>query len=210
MADQPRAARRGSWRRAGRVAWTLLATIPVLLACGRTAPRPPVALVPPGGAAGWDATRCAAPAADVADPRDADGDRLDDGCELALARAFAPALIVDPTDCLWLADARPARLAGGYLFAARPRGYDACDRNTAVVRFPVVSAAQNIGSRAHPTPSPDGCLPASALPLGPSGLDPTARECLWDPTRPFRGWQPDTRGRGPTSYGRSLAEVADF
>ena len=269
------------------------------------------------------------PASAAAPAGDADGDRLDDDCELALARAFAPALIVDPTECAWLADARPARLAGGYLFAARPLadgavriaylpayardcgwdgtlcrvrpggcgvhagdselivldvarssdesvrwsvvgvflsahcggrsagrcrwfrgaelgrfawvdapsssaprvwvargkhahypsprdcnrghwGYDACNRNTAVVRFPILSAAQNIGSRARPLPTPDGCLTASALPLGPAGLDPMAGECPWDATRPFRGWQADTRGAGPTSYGRSLAEIAGF
>jgi hypothetical protein len=328
MPDQRPARRRGSWWCAGRVVGALLIGS-VLPACGRPASRVPAGAIAPEIASDWDAGRCA-PSPIAAAPRvDADADALDDGCELALAGAFAPELVVDPTECLWLADARPARLAGGYLFAARPLdagavrlaylpaysrdcgwdgtacrlrpggcgahagdsellvldvaptareggrwavvgvflsahcggrsagrcrwyrgaeldrftwtagesrgaprvwvargkhahyasardcdrghwGYDACDRNTAVVRFPIRSAAQNLGSRTRPIPAPDGCRTASALPLGSAGLEPTARECPWDATRPFRGWQADTRGRGPTSYGRSLAEVAGF
>ena len=328
MPDQPPTRRRGSWRRAGRVTCALLVAAG-LLACRRPAPLARAATADSPEIVLAAADRCA-PAAGTAEPSvDEDGDRLDDGCELALARAFAPELVVDPTECLWLAGARPARLAGGYLFAARPLGdgavriaylpayardcgwdgtlcrlrpggcgvhagdselivldvarsagrsaewslvgaflsahcggrsagrcrwfggaeldrfarvegaarggpriwvargkhahypsaracdrghwgYDSCDRNSAVVRFPVVSAAQNIGSRAHPLPAPDGCLAASALLLGPAGLDPTARECVWDASRPFRGWQSDSRGPGPTSYGRSLTEIAGF
>ncbi|MFN2564549.1 MAG: hypothetical protein ABR499_05995 [Gemmatimonadaceae bacterium] len=60
----------------------------------------------------WTADACRAKARD----RDADG--VDDDCELALAQAFAPELIVDPSDCLWDNGVRPSRLGGGYLFAA--------------------------------------------------------------------------------------------
>lgn len=51
---------------------------------------------------------------------DADRDNLDDRCELALAQAFAPMLVVDRRDCLWRDDVSPPRLGGGYLFAAQP------------------------------------------------------------------------------------------
>ena len=53
---------------------------------------------------------------------DSDQDDLDDGCELDLAAAFAPELVVDTADCLWQADISPPRLAGGYLFAVKPLG----------------------------------------------------------------------------------------
>jgi hypothetical protein len=322
MRDQPPTARRGSWRPA-----RLTAVLLVALGCRSPAPAALVLRGPPaasGVAAGWTPARCRAlPGA----PVDADRDRLDDGCELALARAFAPELLVDPTECLWRADARPPRLAGGYLLAVHPiaptavriaylpayardcgwdgtlcrlrpggcgahagdselivvdaasnaedqatwrttgvflsahcggrsagrcrwfrgaalarfawaddrvlgaprvwvargkhahyptrrdcdRGhwsYDACARAPAAVRFPVVAAGQNVGSRAHPLPAPDGCRTAAALPTGVAGLDPAARECVWDAARPFRGWQADAGGRGPTSYARHLAEIA--
>jgi len=49
---------------------------------------------------------------------DADADGLGDACELALARAFAPTLIVRSGGCNWDADAE--RLAGGYFHAVQP------------------------------------------------------------------------------------------
>lgn len=51
---------------------------------------------------------------------DADEDGLSDACELTIARAFAPRLAVDASDCLW----RPGeeRLGGGYLFVVQPVG----------------------------------------------------------------------------------------
>jgi hypothetical protein len=48
---------------------------------------------------------------------DDDADGLDDGCELAVASAFAPLLVVHPAGCNWDAGAVPPRLGGGYLFA---------------------------------------------------------------------------------------------
>ena len=72
----------------------------------------------------WPASRATglalAPGACGVTVADADDDGLDDGCELALARAFAPALVADRRDCLWSADAGGGRLAGGWLFAAQP------------------------------------------------------------------------------------------
>ncbi len=259
--------------------------------------------------------------------RDADADGVDDDCELSLARAFAPEMVVDPRDCLWDASSRGSRLRGGYLFAVqtaptadrtmriaylpayfrdcgwrgipcatrRPgcsahdgdselivvdvrydpvsarwathavflsahcfgrsdgrcrwyagdalrqfawtgaergaprvwvargkhgnyptRGacdsghwfYDTCDGNSAAYRFPVVSANQNIGSRHRPLPA--RCLPATRLALGAPGAAPDASECLWDATRPFRGWQLTGNGEAPTSYARVLEYAAGF
>jgi hypothetical protein len=292
---------------------------------GASAPAPRAAPADTGVALAWSAARCAAPAGD------ADADGLDDACELALARAFAPELVVDRRDCLWAADTAGGRLGGGYLFVAQrqgarvrlaylaayyrdcgwsgaacalragacgahagdselvvvdvvpddargrwraeavflsahcfgrsdgrcrwyrgraldrfawadaaPRGaprvwvargkhahypsrascdaghwlYDSCDGNREVARFPVRSAGQNAGSRARPLPAPDGCVRGGALPLGAGGASPATapradrRECVWDETRPFRGWQGDARGAGPTSYGVVLRRVA--
>jgi hypothetical protein len=61
----------------------------------------------------WSVERCGSPSVD----RDEDG--IDDECELALARAFAPELVVDRSDCSWNGDWEPPRLEGGYLFAAQ-------------------------------------------------------------------------------------------
>jgi hypothetical protein len=66
---------------------------------------------PVGTAVPWTLERCRA----AEDDRDADG--VDDECELALARAFAPELVVDPRDCSWDGAARPPRLGAGYVFA---------------------------------------------------------------------------------------------
>ncbi|MGZ8412315.1 MAG: hypothetical protein ACXW05_06250 [Gemmatirosa sp.] len=281
-----------------------------------------------GLAIDWTAATCVAPAGDTArdTARDADADRLRDDCELALARAFAPELRVDPRDCLWTTADAPARLAGGYLFAARPTtsgvrlaylpayardcgwdgiqclkpggcgahagdselilvdvapstdgqrwrtdgvflsahcggrsagrcrwfrgddlarltwadarplgapriwvalgkhghypsrtdcdrghwGYDSCDRADAAYRVPIVSGTQNVGGAERPLPAPDGCRVAADLPFVLAGAHPAARECLWDADRPFRGWQPDSAGAGPTSYGRALREIGGF
>ena len=72
------------------------------------------ASIPADGPVGVDVPAC------VHSTADGDRDALDDGCELALARAFAPVLVADRRDCLWAEDASGARLGGGYLFAAQP------------------------------------------------------------------------------------------
>ena len=268
----------------------------------------------------WTAETCAGSAVD------ADGDGMDDRCELALAQAFAPELMVDARDCLWTAAPSPRRLGGGYLFAAQrtaegarlafmpayyrdcgwsgaacvlrggkcgahagdselivvdvvpdrsagrwrtagvflsahcfgrsdgrcrwyrgaalrdfawvdgaPFGaprvwvalgkhgnypsrracdgghwlYDSCDANRDTVRFPILTSAQNAGTRRHPLPAPDGCVASEALPLGAGGSSPGTHECPWDPSRPFRGWQADGEGSS-TSYARYLDGVAGF
>lgn len=67
-----------------------------------------------GVALEWTAERCAA-------GPDGDADGLGDGCEGALAAAFAPLMTVDARECGW--DAEDGRLGGGYLYVVgRPRG----------------------------------------------------------------------------------------
>jgi hypothetical protein len=333
-------------RRRGVAAVAVRAAVAVAAAC-TSAPRAtrPVAAsgddghAPrPGALGARAATACRPPAAGHApdgvgrgrvldpDSADADADGLSDACEFAIARAFAPELVVDRRDCLWT-DAPPAaRLGGGYLFAARPvpggvrvaylpaylrdcgwggpvcrlrragcgahdgdselivvdvardtaasapwrttgvflsahcfgrsggrcrwfrgraldafawadgrpygaprvwvargkhahyptrracdRGhwsYDSCDRNTVRVRFPLLAAAQNVGSRARPA-APGGCVPAARLALG-AGTRPGARECVWDASAPFRGWQGAASGPPPTPYAVVLARAAGF
>jgi hypothetical protein len=61
----------------------------------------------------WTMEGCRTPSTD----RDEDG--VDDECELALAKAFAPELVVDRSDCSWSGSADAARLEGGYLFAVQ-------------------------------------------------------------------------------------------
>jgi hypothetical protein len=240
--------------------------------------------------------------------------------------AFAPELVIDPNDCLWQGGASPARLRGGYLFAAQPLGamvriaflpayqrdcgwsglacaaragrcgahagdselivvdvvpsgingwrttavflsahcfgnsagrcrwyraedlhsfewvdarslgaprvwvavgkhanyptsrscdaghwfLDSCDHNGFRVRFPVLTSDQNIGSRAHPLPWPDGCIASANLPLGGDGFDLGSQECIWDDARPFRGWQATPQGDLPTPYARYLTRIAAF
>jgi hypothetical protein len=273
--------------------------------------------VPVGVVTGWSLAACAAAAVD----RDVDG--LHDVCELELARAFAPALVVDRNDCSW----NGSRLAGGYVYAVQriadarairiaylpalfrdcgwegfqcvTRGrscsahagdseliavdvrpgdvagrwraeavflsahcfgrsagrcrwytgdelrhfawndnalsaprvwvakgkhanypsrrecdsghwyYDSCDRNDVAYRFPIVTSAQNIGSRDHPLPEDGiarGCVAAEALVVADQRADRGTTECFWDPGSRFRGWQ---RGGydGATSYGRVLAAI---
>jgi hypothetical protein len=275
----------------------------------------------------WTADLCGAAA------RDRDIDGVDDECELALAKAFAPELIVDPRDCSWDAGVEPARLGGGYVFAVEntpdrrairiaympayyrdcgweglpcvtrgpecaahagdselivvqaryhPSGrwvadaiflsahcfgrsagrcrwyrggelrhfawvdgilrsapriwvakgkhanypsprecdtghwyYDSCDGNSVAYRFPVVSSAQNVGSRRQPLPlgdasNPAGCLTAERLPLPSTAADAGTRECFWDPTAAFRAWQRDPAGSAPSPYARVLRYATPF
>jgi hypothetical protein len=72
----------------------------------------------------------------------------------------------------------------------------------------VRSTRQNVGSRAHPRPEAEGCIAADALPLGAAGADAGTTECIWDPSRPFRGWQADHVGAAPASYARYLRDLA--
>lgn len=257
---------------------------------------------------------------------DEDGDGLDDGCELALARAFAPELVVASGGCDWDDGVSPARPAGGYYFAVQrsrsgpiriaylpayyrdcgwggakcflplvdcsrhagdsealvlelgyqpttgrwtterlflsahcfgsadgdcrwyedgelasfgwvdrtpegapvvwvaegrhanypsraacERGHffvDTCERNDVRVRFPVISARQNIGSRAHPAGRAGGCVGAgwSEAASRPAALG--GEECFWSADAPFGGWA--SSGGGSTPYFRYLVHVAGF
>ena len=62
----------------------------------------------------WEPSVC------FAATEDGDRDGLDDRCELSLARAFAPALMVAPGGCDWDDGVSPARLGGGYYFGVQP------------------------------------------------------------------------------------------
>ena len=54
----------------------------------------------------------------AAESVDQDRDGLSDSCELALARAFSPSLVVRSGGCNWSVE--NTRLAGGYYFAVQP------------------------------------------------------------------------------------------
>jgi hypothetical protein len=302
---------------------TVLTCSSLIAACAHT---PPGLGSPIGIAVSWTVDRCESPQTD----RDADG--VDDACELALAQAFAPQLIVNSSDCSFEPAADPPRLGGGYLFAVQkaprsgavriaympayyrdcgwdglpcatrgpgcaahdgdselivvetrqhaparwvtdgvflsahcfgrsagrckwyrgdelhhfswaagisrgaPRAwvakgkhanypsrkecdtghwyYDSCDGNSVVYRFPVVSNAQNVGSRRAPLPfggaAPAGCFPAERLPVRRSVAHTGVMECFWNPGMPFRGWQRGPTGRAPAPYERLLRYAAEF
>lgn len=86
--------------------WLLAMLIGVVTSC--TFNRESAA-APAGVRIGSTIDLCTAAAVD----RDLDG--IDDTCELELARAFAPLLVVDRDDCSWSG----IRLAGGYFFAVQ-------------------------------------------------------------------------------------------
>ena len=301
-----------------RHTWWCLVALAIGLACGR--PKTTVERDNIGLQVSLTKTDC------YDSNQDADSDGLDDRCELELAAAFAPELVIDPNDCLWHAEASPPRLRGGYLFAAQPLGaivriaflpayhrdcgwsgvacamragrcgshsgdselilvdvaplgtnrwrttavflsahcfgnsagrcrwyraenlssfdwidarsfgaprvwvatgkhanyptsrscdaghwfLDSCDHNSLRVRFPVLTSRQNIGSRARPLPEPDGCMDSDNLPLGAEGVDRGSRECVWNGSQPFRGWQTSNHGNSPTAYARYLTRIAGF
>ena len=297
-----------------------LAVCVLVVAIGSGCRRSPTVVTKAGG------VRLALSATDCRAARnDADQDDLDDGCEFDLAAAFAPELVIDSRDCLWQAGTSPARLAGGYLFAAQPLGdgvrlaylpayyrdcgwsgaacvvragrcgahsgdselilidvepsiggdwrttgvflsahcfgrsdgrcrwyrgdeldsfqwlggtrfgaprvwvargkhanyptqgacdsghwfLDSCDGNRINVRFPMLTAKQNIGSRRHPLPPSDGCVAAAELPIRGGEVAEQATECPWSETRAFGGWQSDSSKRA-TGYSRYLTRVASF
>ena len=308
------------WRQRTRsaLAGACFVALVVVAACGRT--RTIVA----GETIGL---RISLPTADCYGAnQDADSDGFDDRCELELAAAFAPELVIDSSDCLWQPEASPPRLGGGYLFAVQPLGtnvriaflpayyrdcgwsglscavrvgvcgshpgdselilldvapsgldhwrtngvflsahcfgrsggrcrwyrgdelrsfdwldaipfgaprvwvaagkhanyptrrscdaghwfLDSCDHNSRRVRFAVLTRRQNIGSRARRFPSPDGCMSGGSLPLGAEGVERASRECIWDETHPFRGWQASTGADAPTSYAHYLTRIGGF
>ena len=88
--------------------------------------------------------------------------------------------------------------------------YDSCDENQIVIRFPIVSEKQNIGSRRNSRFGPAGCLTSEELPLERAGTSTGRRECVWDAATPFWGWQADRSGDPPMPYARYLASMAAF
>jgi hypothetical protein len=299
-------------RRRHHVVALLLTLVAAGTSCVAGRPHAPARLV--GVAAGWTIDSCTAAAVDR------DGDGLDDVCELELARAFAPMLVVDRHDCSW----DGTKLAGGYFYAVQrgsdatairiaylpayfrdcgwdglvctTRGpgcsahagdselialevrrdevadrwradavfmsahcfgrsggrcrwyfgdelryfawagnalgaprvwvakgkhanypsvrecdsghwyYDSCDHNDVAYRFPIVTSAQNIGSRLRPFPNRGllrGCVAAEELPVPDDRANGGTSECFWDAAARFRGWQRDSH-QGATSYARVL------
>ena len=111
---------------------------------------------------------------------------------------------------VWVAEGRHANYPGR---AACDRGHmhvDTCDRNRLGYRFPIVSMAQNIGSRTRPVGGAGGCVGAAAAGWRSTRVDPDAVECFWYPAAPFHGWQRTPAGAGATAYARYLDEVAEF
>lgn len=278
-------------------------------------PRPADPVEIPGVVLGWSAGACAAALLDV------DRDGLDDGCEFALAVAFAPLLVVEKGGCGW--DAAATQPRGGYAFAAQPtpdgtirlaylpayaedcgwdaplcfmlagaceghagdseliaidvaspggshwrtraiflsahcfadracrwfdaaelwrfawlddriggapviwvasgsnanytseaacsRGHyrlDSCRGRRVGVRFPIVSQAQNLGSRAVPFMgrSPTGCVTMAELGWTVGGSE---RECFWMDS-PFRGFSGSEAGEPPTAYNQYLKRALVF
>lgn len=68
---------------------------------------------------GWTVESCAAAPRSAGD---ADRDGTEDGCEHALAAAFAPLLVFDEGECGWDASVPPGRVGGEYLYAVQGAG----------------------------------------------------------------------------------------
>lgn len=71
---------------------------------------------------GARAPSCDTARGDAPATADRDADGLSDGCELELARAFAPVLVVRAAGCNLDESVLPARLGGGYLHAVQRAG----------------------------------------------------------------------------------------
>ncbi|HEX7120409.1 MAG TPA: hypothetical protein VF212_16565 [Longimicrobiales bacterium] len=99
-----------------------IGVVPVLWACAPAGTPDPGGGPLPDRATGlslpWTEASCGR-----ADPvADTDADGLDDRCELGLARAFAPLLVVRPGGCGWDTSVSPARPGGEYYFAVERGG----------------------------------------------------------------------------------------
>jgi hypothetical protein len=109
---------------------------------------------------------------------------------------------------VWVSDARNANYPSATACDRGHLGLERCDRPGIPYRFPV-TRDHNIGSRAAPiveAGARPGCVSGSFVePLDLLVVSPTAVECFWDATAPFRGWQGG--GRGETAYGVYLAQL---
>lgn len=116
---------------------------------------------------------------------------------------------------VWVAKGKHANYSSPRQCDTGHWSYDSCDGNSVRYRFPVLSSAQNVGSRHQPLPpadrsNPAGCLTAEWLPLRSTATDAGTRECFWDPNASFRGWQRDATGNAPTPYARVLRHATRF
>lgn len=88
----------------------------IAASCARLRPPAPLGVAddPPG------ITVATGPCLDAVPDTDRDG--MSDGCELALARAFAPRLMLHATRCTLPSAGSEGHIAGGYFHAAQPVG----------------------------------------------------------------------------------------
>lgn len=168
---------------------------------------------PIGISVAWTPDRCRATG------RDLDVDGVDDECELALATAFAPELIVDRRDCSWDVSVHPARLGGGYLFAAE----GAPDHGSIRIAY-LPAYYRDCGWHGLPcTPRGPECAAHagdSELVVVQARYHPSARwvaeaiflsaHCFGRSAAAFRGWQLDRAGGAPTPYAVVLRRAAQF
>ena len=110
---------------------------------------------------------------------------------------------------IWVAAGKNANYATQ---AACNRGhwrFDDCADNENSLRYPIASPRQNIGSRAQPAGDAQGCVQAGHAGWQSARADAAVRECLWNDSIPFTGWQRPAL-RHSTSYARYLREVAQY
>ena len=86
---------------------------------------------------------------------------------------------------------------------------DSCVDNENSLRYPIASAQQNIGSHTQPTGDAQGCVHARSAGWTSQRVDAQARECFWNDSIPFTGWQRPPSGQS-TSYARYLRGIAQF
>jgi hypothetical protein len=84
---------------------------------------------------------------------------------------------------------------------------DTCANSTFDVRYPIVFAWQNMGSRTVPgawsSPCPHSTTTISWM------TDPQLTECIWDNSDEFKGWR-SANGSGAAPYGAVLSKYFRF
>jgi hypothetical protein len=109
---------------------------------------------------------------------------------------------------IWVAAGKHANYPSRAACDAGHWFYDTCDRNDAVVEYPILSERQNIGSRQRPL-NQTGCVDARSSGWQSALTTEDAIECLWSDDQPFTGWQKPAVGEA-TPYGRYLRTIAQF
>ena len=86
---------------------------------------------------------------------------------------------------------------------------ETCAARPVVQRYPVVSHAQNAGSRATPFPWRGGDECVTARRSTSTSDRASGTECVWTAAT-FRGWQPPSARGTSTGYGRYLDVIGGF